>query len=101
MGPTPSRRIQSLSKTSETLTKPYEILGGKKSDTDYQLRLGHRTRIHEYKQYRLQNPENRKIVVEIFRIVFCAYETLSDHDKRHKYDQNEEWIKDVPLEKYT
>ncbi|CAF4317318.1 unnamed protein product, partial [Rotaria sp. Silwood2] len=80
---------------------PYDILGVKNTDTDYQLRVAYRTIIHEYKKDRLKTPENRKIKPENFRLICRAYETLSDHDKRKKYHLDGKWIQDVPLEKYT
>ncbi|CAF1210268.1 unnamed protein product, partial [Rotaria sordida] len=80
---------------------PYDILGAKKTDNDYQLRLAYRARIHEYKKDRLQNPTNRNVAAENFRLICRAYETLSDHDKRKKYDQDEEWIRNIPLNEYT
>ncbi|CAF4907948.1 unnamed protein product, partial [Rotaria sp. Silwood1] len=101
MGPITSKLVDSSSKSPDALSKPYEILGANKTDTDYDLRIAHRARILEFKQYRLQNPENHKTAAEVFRAFCRAYETLSDHDKRKKYDQNEEWIKNIPLENYT
>ncbi|CAF1509614.1 unnamed protein product, partial [Rotaria sordida] len=80
---------------------PYDILGAKKTDNDYQLRLAYRARIHEYKKDRLQNPTNRNVAAENFRLICRAYETLSDHDKRKEYDQDEEWIRNIPLNEYT
>ncbi|CAF4954734.1 unnamed protein product, partial [Rotaria sp. Silwood1] len=90
-----------ISKLIESSSKPYEIRGAKRTDNDYELRRAHRVRILEYKKYRLQNPENHKTAAEMFRAFCRAYETLSDHDKRRKYDQNGEWINDIPLDKYT
>ncbi|CAF3336676.1 unnamed protein product [Rotaria sp. Silwood2] len=86
---------------TEATSEPYEILGANKTNNDYQLRLAYRTKIHEYKKDRLQAPENRKITAEHFRLICRAYETLSDHDKRKKYDQHREWIRDISLEDYT
>ncbi|CAF4864998.1 unnamed protein product [Rotaria sp. Silwood1] len=86
--------------TASTST-PYDILGAKQTDNDYQLRVAYYARIHEYKKDRLQNPSARKYTPEKFRLVCRAYETLSDHDKRRKYDQHGEWINDIPLDKYT
>ncbi|CAF3831766.1 unnamed protein product, partial [Rotaria sp. Silwood1] len=86
--------------TASTST-PYDILGAKQTDNDYQLRVAYYARIHEYKKDRLQNPSTRKYTPEKFRLVCRAYETLSDHDKRRKYDQHGEWINDIPLDKYT
>ncbi|CAF2527532.1 unnamed protein product [Rotaria sp. Silwood2] len=80
---------------------PYDILGAAKTDKDYALRVAYRARIHEYKNDRLKTPENRKIKPENFRLICRAYETLSDHDKRNKYHLDGEWLKDIPLEKYT
>ncbi|CAF3923853.1 unnamed protein product [Rotaria sp. Silwood1] len=86
--------------TASTST-PYDILGAKQTDNDYQLRLAYCARIHEYKKDRLQNPRSGKYTPEKFRLVCRAYETLSDHDKHKKYDQNGEWINNISLDKYT
>ncbi|CAF4932837.1 unnamed protein product, partial [Rotaria sp. Silwood1] len=86
--------------TASTST-PYDILGATQTDNDYRLRLAYYKRIHQYKQDRLQTPENRKITPVYFSLVCRAYETLSDRDKRKKYDEDGEWIKHIPLENYT
>ncbi|CAF5100554.1 unnamed protein product, partial [Rotaria sp. Silwood1] len=92
---------QESSKQTETLPTPYDILGATQTDNDYRLRLAYYKRIHQYKQDRLQTPENRKITPEYFSLICRAYETLSDRDKRKKYDEDGEWIKHLPLENYT
>ncbi|CAF3823027.1 unnamed protein product, partial [Adineta steineri] len=83
-----------------TLT-PYEILQVKPLDSDFQLRVAYRLRIHELKKDRLNFPTNRKISPETFRLICRAYETLSDHDKRKIYDSTKEWTSTLPLTKYT
>ncbi|CAF1276546.1 unnamed protein product [Rotaria sp. Silwood1] len=80
---------------------PYDILGAKKTDNNYNLRVAYRARIHEYNQDRLKNPRSRNITAEKFRLICRAYETLSDHDKRKKYDNSGEWISNLALQKYT
>ncbi|CAF0731415.1 unnamed protein product [Adineta steineri] len=83
-----------------TLT-PYEILQVKPLDSDFQLRVAYRLRIHELKKDRLNFPTNRKISPAKFRLICRAYETLSDHDKRKIYDSSKEWTSTLPLTKYT
>ncbi|CAF3673449.1 unnamed protein product [Rotaria sp. Silwood1] len=85
---------------ASTLT-PYDILGAKRNHNDYNLRLAFRAKIHEYTQDRLKTTGDRQITAEQFQLICRAYETLSDHDKRKKYNDTEEWISHVPLEKYT
>jgi ankyrin repeat protein len=80
---------------------PYKLLGVNTKDSDLQLRVAYRARIDEYKLDRLKAPEKRKITADKFRLVCRAYETLSDHERRELYDQNSEWISDLPLAKYT
>ncbi|CAF1456570.1 unnamed protein product, partial [Rotaria sordida] len=80
---------------------PYDILGAKKTDNDYQLRQAYRARIREYKKDRLRTPANRKITPEKFRLICRAYETLSDHDKRKEYHPDGPWLQHIPLDKYT
>ncbi|CAF3206277.1 unnamed protein product, partial [Rotaria sp. Silwood2] len=80
---------------------PYDILGAKKADSDYKLRVAYYKRIHQYKKDRLESPENRRITPEYFTLICRAYETLSDQEKRKKYDEDGEWIQHIPLKHYT
>ncbi|CAF1298596.1 unnamed protein product [Rotaria sp. Silwood1] len=83
------------------VSTPYDILGVKQTDKAHCFPKAYRTRIREYKQDRLRTSGKRKITPETFRLICRAYETLSDHDKRKKYDQDGEWIRNIPLENYT
>ncbi|CAF2825660.1 unnamed protein product, partial [Rotaria sp. Silwood2] len=86
----------------EALTStPYDILGVKNTDKDYCFPKAYRTQIREYKQDRLRTSGIRKITPEQFRLICRAYETLSDHDKRKKYDQDGEWRRNISLDNYT
>ncbi|CAF4894223.1 unnamed protein product [Rotaria sp. Silwood1] len=80
---------------------PYNILGIKNDANDYHIRVAYREKIHQYKNDRLQHPKNRKITAENFRLICRAYETLSDHDKRKRYNQDGKWVRDISLEEYT
>ncbi|CAF0993143.1 unnamed protein product [Rotaria sordida] len=80
---------------------PYDILGVKQTDRSSNFSKAYRIRIREYRKDRLRTSGNRKITAEQFRLICRAYETLSDHDKRNKFDQNGEWIRNLPLENYT
>jgi ankyrin repeat protein len=72
---------------------PYRILDVS-NDIDFvTLREIYRTKIHEYKQ--------KKISAIKFRRICRAYETLSDYDKRKRYDEEDEWVSDLPIDKYT
>ncbi|CAF4878847.1 unnamed protein product [Rotaria sp. Silwood1] len=72
---------------------PYEILRVSQNIDYVKLRIYYRQIIHDYKQ--------NKISAEEFRSKIRAYETLSDYDKRKKYDSQKEWISDLPLIQYT
>jgi ankyrin repeat protein len=78
--------------TTSDLT-PYEILDVPEDIDFVSLRAIYRTKIHEYKQ--------KKISAIKFRRICRAYETLSDDEKRKRYDKDDEWISDKPIEKYT
>ena len=72
---------------------PYEILGVPQNIDYMELRKVYRTKIHEYLE--------RKMSAVTFRHVCRAYETLSDFDKRNHYNSHNEWISDLPIDKYT
>jgi ankyrin repeat protein len=73
---------------------PYQILDVLDEAIDYvELRGIYRTKIHEHKQ--------KKISAIKFRRICRAYETLSDYDKRKRYDSYKEWISELSLDKYT
>jgi ankyrin repeat protein len=72
---------------------PYDILGVPEDKSYPELRIVYRTKIHEHKQ--------NKISAINFRRICRAYETLSDFDKRARYDSNKEWISDLPIDQYT
>ncbi|CAF1103316.1 unnamed protein product [Rotaria sordida] len=86
---------------ASTTSTPYEILRAQKADNNYKLRVAYRARIHEYKEDRLKSPENRKVTAEQFRLICRAYEAVSDHNKRKKYHNTDEWISHIPLPDYT
>jgi ankyrin repeat protein len=72
---------------------PYALLGVPE-DIDYvKLRTFYRQIIHDHKQ--------NKISADDFRCKVRAYETLSDFDKRNRYNSCKEWISNLPLVKYT
>ncbi|CAF4633519.1 unnamed protein product [Rotaria socialis] len=71
---------------------PYEILGVSKDISYSKLRIIYRKKIHEH----LQN----KISVTDFRLICRAYEILSDSTKRKLYDTRQEWVFELPIEKY-
>ncbi|CAF1433277.1 unnamed protein product [Rotaria sp. Silwood1] len=79
----------------------YNILGVAKASDDVQLRITYRERIHQFKADRQKTPGNRTITAEQFRQICRAYERLSDHDKRKRYDERQEWISDLYESKYT
>ena len=72
---------------------PYEILGVETDINYVALRPIYRTAIHDYK--------SGKITARDFRCKVRAYETLSDFEKRKRYDSTKKWISDLPLAKYT
>ncbi|CAF1581065.1 unnamed protein product [Rotaria magnacalcarata] len=72
---------------------PYKILEVPENINFVALRGCYRRIIHQYKQ--------NQISAEEFRLKVRAYETLSDYDKRKKYDSSKEWISDLPLSQYT
>jgi ankyrin repeat protein len=72
---------------------PYDILGVPEDMSYVELRRVYWTKIHEHKQNKI-SPIN-------FRRICRAYETVSDFDKRGRYDSHKEWISDVPIDKYT
>ena len=77
-----------------TLKKtPYELLDVPVDIHYVKLRTIYRTLIHKHKR--------KEISEEDFRSIVRAYETLSDYDKRKRYDSQKEWISDLPLRKYT
>jgi ankyrin repeat protein len=77
-----------------TLDKtPYQILGIPETIDYVELRIVYRTKILEHKQKKI-SPSN-------FRYICRAYETLSDFEKRKRYDTRKEWISELPLNRYT
>ncbi|UJR08872.1 hypothetical protein I4U23_013127 [Adineta vaga] len=72
---------------------PYEILEVPKDISYVELRTIYRTKIHEHKQ--------KKISAINFRRICRVYETLSDFNKRKIYDTRQEWISELPIDKYT
>ena len=72
---------------------PYEILGVPENIHFVKLRPVYRKIIHDHKQNRISADD--------FRLKVRSYETLSDYDKRQRYDTRKEWISDLPLVKYT
>jgi ankyrin repeat protein len=72
---------------------PYQILDVSKNISYGDLRTVYRTKIHEH----LQN----KISVVDFRHICRAYETLSDFNKRGRYNSHKEWTSELPLNRYT
>ncbi|CAF1471735.1 unnamed protein product [Adineta steineri] len=72
---------------------PYEILDVPQDINYVKLRGVYRTKIHEHKQ--------KKISAINFRRICRAYETLSDFDKRKRYDSQKEWISELSIENYT
>ena len=89
-----------MSMAANTFT-PYDILGVTKQSNDYMLRVAYREKVHQYNTDRLQPPANRTINDQAFQQICLAYETLSDHDKRKRYDERQEWISDLHESKYT
>jgi curved DNA-binding protein CbpA len=71
----------------------YEILGVPDKIGYEALRNVYRTKIHEHLQEKIP-PMN-------FRRICRAYETLSDFDKRQRYDSHKEWILELSIDKYT
>jgi len=72
---------------------PYEILYVPE-DIDYdKLCEAYRTKIHEHLQ--------KKISAINYRHICRAYETLSDFDKRKRYDSQNEWISELSIDEYT
>ncbi|CAF0883519.1 unnamed protein product [Rotaria sordida] len=80
---------------------PYSILGVAETSNDLQLRNAYLKLIHQFKADRQKSSANRTITAEQFRKICRAYETLSDHDKRKRYNQRQEWISDLHVSKYT
>ena len=80
---------------------PYDILGAVETNNDFELRVAFRKKIHQYKADRLKPPANRTINDQKFQQICRAYETLSDREKRKKYDDRQEWISDLNESKYT
>ncbi|CAF1437765.1 unnamed protein product [Adineta ricciae] len=78
---------------SSKTSNPYDLLGAEPSCNDLDLRLAYRARIHELKQGQISNDR--------FRLISRAYETLSNYDKRRNYDENQSWVSNVPITKYT
>ncbi len=77
-----------------TLDKtPYEILDVPEDIDDDKLCKVYRTKIHEH----LEN----KISAINYRHICRAYETLSDFDKRKRYDSENEWISELSIDEYT
>ena len=73
---------------------PYEILDVPKTVNYVELRRIYRDFIHQHKQGKLSAND--------FRLKVRAYETLSDFDKRKKYDSpSKEWIHTLPVGQYT
>ena len=85
---------------AKTVT-PYDILGVTKQSNYYELRVAYRKKIHQYNADRVQPPANRTISDQQFQQICRAYETLSDGDKRKRYDEKNEWTSDLPESKYT
>ncbi|CAF0937556.1 unnamed protein product [Rotaria sordida] len=80
---------------------PYDILEVTKENNDYQLRVAYRQKIHQFKADQLKPPANRTINDKQFQQICRAYETLSDYDKRKRYNERQEWISDLHESKYT
>ena len=72
---------------------PYEILDVSTNIGYVELRNVYRTKIHQYKQKKINPVE--------FRRICRAYETISDYDKRKRYDSQKEWIFELPVHQYT
>ena len=85
-----------------TATKnPYQILGTEKSSNELGLRTAYRQRIQEFKEDR-EKPENQRLKKPADYQLLCrAYETLGDRKKRKTYDETNQWISSIPIEKYT
>ena len=84
--------VKENSTAMEKIT-PYEILGVSKTIKFSELRRIFRTKILEHKQ--------KKISAIDFRRMCRAYETLSDYEKRNRYDIKNEWISELSIDKYT
>ncbi|CAF1440298.1 unnamed protein product [Adineta ricciae] len=80
---------------------PYKILGADLNSNDFQLRIAYLKRIHELKSDRERPTKHRRITPEHFRLICRAYETLSDHEKRRRFDEDEEWTSDIDISNYT
>lgn len=72
---------------------PYELLNVPEDIQYVKLRRIYRDIIHKHKR--------NEISADDFRCLVRAYETLSDFDKRDRYNSRKEWISDLPLRKYT
>jgi ankyrin repeat protein len=72
---------------------PYKILDVPDDINFYQLRKVYRTKIHEHLE--------KKSSAINFRRICRAYETLSDFEKLERYRSQNEWISDLPIDKYT
>ena len=74
-------------------TSPYTLLNVAEDIQYVKLRGIYRDLIHQHKQGKITDID--------FRSKVRAYETLSDFDKRKRYDSEKQWISDLPLDKYT
>ncbi|CAF2522609.1 unnamed protein product [Rotaria sp. Silwood2] len=72
---------------------PYQVLEVPENIDYVNLRTYYRKIIHDYKK--------NKITDEEFQSKIRAYETLSDYDKRKKYDSKKTWISHLTLTQYT
>lgn len=72
---------------------PYEILEVPETISYPDLRRSFRDIIHKYSK--------NQISAEEYRLKIRAYETLSDYEKRAKYDSCQEWAYNLPLNQYT
>lgn len=86
---------------SSTIASPYRILRANEESSDYDLRVAYRRLIHQFKADRMTSSVNRTITTEQFRKICRAYETLSDHDKRQRFNDRKEWVSDLHISKYT
>ncbi|CAF3392810.1 unnamed protein product [Rotaria socialis] len=80
---------------------PYQVLCIHETDVDKNLTNIFRQKILEFKQDQLQPAGQQTISIETFRLVCRAYETLSNPDKRKRYEQTKKWEFHIPVEHYT